>query len=99
MHELQGIQTLFNRVERQLENTYYNAKIGYKERLRLLMGIDDTAFEVLYYEELEQYLENPQDFHIYNDDSRVHWIEVWEHLNTIEQDLKGYKLEIITPMQ
>lgn len=88
MHELQGIQTLFNKVERQLIDTRYEFPLGYKDILKEQMGIDDTAFEVLYYEELEQYLENPQDFHLYNDDSRVNWIEVWEQLNKLERQLK-----------
>lgn len=88
MHELQGIQTLFNKVERQLIDTRYEFPLGYKDILKAQMGIDDTAFEVLYYEELDQYLENPQDFHLYNDDSRVNWIEVWEQLNKLESNLE-----------
>ena len=89
MNELQGVQTLFNKLEKRLEDTAYcgNKQLGYKDILKLQMGLDDTAFEVLYFDELEEYLENPQDYHLYYDDTRVDWIGVWEHMNTIEQEL------------
>ncbi len=91
MNELQGVQTLFNKLEKRLEDTAYigDKQLGYKDILKIQMGLDDTAFEVLYFDELEAYLENPQDFHLYYDDSRVDWIEVWEHMNRVEQDLNG----------
>ena len=89
MNELQGIQKLFTKIEGLIGDIgYYGGKyLGYKECLKARLGIDSTAFEVLYFDELEEYLENPQDFHLYYDDSRVGWIEVWEQLNKIEREL------------
>lgn len=89
MHELQGVQTLFNKLEKRLEDTAYcgSKQLGYKDILKLQLGIDSTAFEVLYFDELDVYLETPADFHLHNDDSRVDWIEVWEQLNKIESEL------------
>ena len=89
MNELQGIQKLFTKIEGLIGDIgYYGGKyLGYKECLKARLGIDSTAFEVLYFDELEEYLENPQDFHLYYDDSRVDWIEVWEQLNKIESEL------------
>ena len=89
MNELQGIQKLFTKIEGLIGDIgYYGGKyLDYKECLKARLGIDSTAFEVLYFDELEEYLENPQDFHLYYDDSRVDWIEVWEQLNKIESEL------------
>ena len=74
MNELQGVQTLFNKLEKRLEDTAYcgNKQLGYKDILKLQLGLDTIPFDVLYY-----------------DDSRVDWIEVWEHMNTIEQELNN----------
>lgn len=91
MNELQGVQTLFNKLEKRLEDTAFicDKQLGYKDILKIQLGINDIAFEVLYYDELGEYLENPQDFHLYYDDSRVDWIEVWEYLNTVENELNN----------
>ena len=89
MHELQGVQTLFNKIEGLIGDiSYYGGKyLDYKECLKARLGIDNTAFEVLYFDELDVYLETPEDFHLHNDNSRVDWIEVWEQLNKIESEL------------
>uniref|UniRef100_A0AB39C8C9 Uncharacterized protein n=1 Tax=Staphylococcus phage UHP46 TaxID=3234966 RepID=A0AB39C8C9_9CAUD len=89
MHELQGVQTLFNRLEKRLGGMAVcgSKQLGYKDILKTRLGIDSTAFEVLYFDELDVYLETPADFHLHNDDSRVDWIEVWEQLNKIESEL------------
>ena len=89
MHELQGVQTLFNKLEGLIGDIgYYVGKyLGYKDCLKARLGIDSTAFEVLYFDELDVYLETPEDFHLHNDNSRVDWIEVWEQLNKIESEL------------
>ncbi|ARM69083.1 hypothetical protein vBSauCG_166 [Staphylococcus phage vB_Sau_CG] len=94
MNELQGVQTLFNKLEGRLEHTAYcgNKQLGYKDILKIQLGLDTIPFDVLYYDELDCYLENPQDFHLYYDDSRVNWIEVWEHLNTVEQELNNRRV-------
>ncbi|ANT44849.1 hypothetical protein HOR18_gp186 [Staphylococcus phage vB_SscM-1] len=89
MHELQGVQTLFNKLEDRLGGmaVYGGKHLGYKDNLKARLGIDSTAFEVLYFDELDEYLETPEDFHLHNDNSKVDWIEVWEQLNKIEREL------------
>lgn len=89
MNELQGVQTLFNKLEGRLGDMgqYGTKQLGYKDLLKNRLGIDEVAFEVLYFDELDCYLETPKDFHLHNDNSRVDWISVWEQLNKVEREL------------
>lgn len=84
--QLQGVQKLFKKLEDKLGGmTVYGGKdLGYKGNLKALLGIDSIAFDVLYFDELDVYLEEPEAFHLHNDNSRVDWISVWEQLNVIE---------------
>ena len=52
--------------------------------LKAYIGIEETAFEVLYDEQLSEYQKTPQDFHLYSDDSRVDWDEVYERLQKLK---------------
>ena len=84
------VQNEFNRVEKLFRKEVPEHKTskeadngGYKEMLRAYANINDTAFEVLYDEQTSDYEERPQDFHLYNDTSRVAWFEVLEQLQMI----------------
>ncbi|WBF82269.1 hypothetical protein [Mammaliicoccus virus vB_MscM-PMS2] len=89
MNELQGVQKLFKKLEEKLGGmTVYGGKdLGYKGNLKALLGIDTIAFDVLYFDELDVYLEEPEAFHLHNDNSRVDWISVWKQLIKIESKL------------
>lgn len=89
MNELQGVQKLFTKLEGLLGDMGHcgGKYLGHKENFKARLGIDSTAFEVLYFDELDVYLESPEAFHLHNDNSRVDWIGVWEQLNKVESEL------------
>lgn len=91
LFQLKDIQNEFKRVEDLFQSevpeseTMPEAKNGgYKEMLKAYIGIEETAFEVLYDEQLSEYQKTPQDFHLYSDDSRVDWDEVYERLQKLK---------------
>lgn len=85
------LQNKFNKVEQQFQQEVPEYKTmpeadngGYKQMLKAYMDIEPTAFEVLYDEQLDAYKAQPQDFHLYNDDSRVDWGEVVQQLEVLQ---------------
>lgn len=57
---------------------------GYKAMLKAYTNLEDTAFEVLYDEETEEYQTTPQDYHLPYDNSRVDWADTYTRLQAIQ---------------
>jgi len=83
-NEFKRVEDLFQSEVPESETTAEANNGGYKAMLKGYMNIEETAFEVLYDEEAEQYRENPQAYHLSYDDSRVDWGETYESLQAIQ---------------
>jgi len=88
---LQEVQNEFKRVEDVFQSEVPASETseeagdgGYKQMLKAYIDIEETAFDVLYDEEIEAYQNHPQDYHLHGDDSRVDWGETYEKLQAIK---------------
>lgn len=91
LFQLKDVENEFKRVEDLFQSEVPESKTmpeaengGYKAMLKAYMDIEETAFEVLYDEQVSEYQATPQDFHLYGDDSRVDWGDTYERLQAIQ---------------
>lgn len=61
---------------------------GFHASLNNLLGLAPETYEVLRYSETKEYLENPSEYHLYNDDERIDWKEVLRHFKRVRKIFK-----------
>jgi len=83
-NEFKRVEDLFQSEVPESETKPEANNGGYKAMLKGYMNIEETAFEVLYDEEAEQYRTNSQAYHLPYDDSRVDWGDTYERLQAIQ---------------